>query len=314
VLDLARIEAGKLQLESHDFDLRRLVDSLFVLLAPQAAERRLQMLTEVDDAIPALLRGDGNRLQQVLLNLMSNAVKFTERGHVLLHARFLAQEGARVRIEFSVTDTGPGIAPELHARLFRAFEQGNAGTTRRHGGTGLGLAICKSLVEAMGGHIALDSTVGAGSRFHFVLAFDSGEAADAAAAPRDLGSVQLHLLLAEDQEINRRVAAGLLEQQGYRVTFAGNGREAVAALQDADFDAVLMDVQMPEMDGVEAARHIRGLADPRKAQVPIIALTAHVMQADVERFLAAGMDGVVEKPLDLDKLNRELARLLKSLQ
>ncbi len=308
VLDLARIEAGKLQLEQRDFELRRLIDSLFVLMAPQAADKQLQLITELDDNVPQHLCGDAHRLHQILLNLLSNAVKFTHAGRVLLQVRALGEHEGRVRLEFVVHDTGIGIPQEVRARLFRAFEQGDISVARRFGGTGLGLAICKHLVQAMGGAISVESTPGVGSRFAFTLDFDDGQAADVAAR-QDEHKVQLHVLLAEDQEINRRVAAGLLEQQGYRVSFAANGREAVDALHAGIFDAVLMDVQMPEMDGVEAAQRIRAMDDPAKARVPIIALTAHVMQADVERFLAAGMDGIVEKPLDVQKVNRELERL-----
>jgi len=308
VLDLSRIEAGKLELKAADFDLRQLVDGLFVLLAPQAAAKQLQFITEVADDVPQRLRGDVNRLHQILLNLLNNAIKFTGRGRVVLLVRCLALEGAQARLEFAVSDTGIGIAPEMQQRLFRAFEQADSSITRRFGGTGLGLAICKHLVEAMGGSIALESHAGRGSTFRAVLPLPLA-ADEPAPAPSPMPAARLHVLLAEDQEINRKVAAGLLQQQGCRVTFAANGREALEALHGDDFDVVLMDVQMPEMDGIEAAQRIRRLPDQRKAQIPIIALTAHVMQDDVERFLAAGMNAIVEKPLDMDRLNEELARL-----
>jgi two-component system sensor histidine kinase ChiS len=309
VLDLSRIEAGKLELEPADFELHSLVDNLFVLLAPQAAAKQLQFVTEVADDVPHRLYGDLNRLQQILLNLLNNAIKFTATGRVTLLVRCLALEGNQVRMEFAVADTGIGIAPEMQQRLFRAFEQADSSITRRFGGTGLGLAICKYLAEAMGGSIALESRPGAGSTFRVVLPLHLGTDAAVPAVPA-VSSARLHVLLAEDQEINRKVAAGLLQQQGCRVSFAANGREALAALHGDDFDVVLMDVQMPEMDGIEAAQRIRQLPDRRKAQIPIVALTAHVMQEDVERFLAAGMNAIVEKPLDMDKLNQELARLL----
>lgn len=309
VLDLSRIEAGKLELEPADFELHRLVDGLFVLLAPQAAAKQLQFITEVADDVPHRLHGDVNRLHQILLNLLNNAIKFTSAGRVVLLVRCLALEGDAVRLEFAVSDTGIGIAPEMQLRLFRAFEQADSSITRRFGGTGLGLAICKHLTEAMGGNIALESRPGAGSTFRVVLPLRLGSDAPAPAVP-PLHSARLHVLLAEDQEINRKVAAGLLRQQGCRVSFAANGREALEALHSDDFDVVLMDVQMPEMDGIEAAQRIRQLPDRRKAQIPIIALTAHVMQEDVERFLAAGMNAVVEKPLDMARMNQELVRLL----
>ncbi len=309
VLDLSRIEAGKLELETADFDLHSLVDSLFVLLAPQAAAKQLQFVTEVADDVPHRLHGDLNRLQQILLNLLNNAIKFTATGRVTLLVRCLALEGELVRMEFAVADTGIGIAPEMQQRLFRAFEQADSSITRRFGGTGLGLAICKHLAEAMGGSIALESRPDAGSTFRVVLPLHLG-ADEAAPVVPPASSARLHVLLAEDQEINRKVAAGLLQQQGCRVSFAANGREALEALHGDDFDVVLMDVQMPEMDGIEAAQRIRQLPDRHKAQIPIVALTAHVMQEDVERFLAAGMNAIVEKPLDMDKLNQELARLL----
>jgi two-component system sensor histidine kinase ChiS len=309
MLDLSRIEAGKLELEPADFELHRLVDGLFVLLAPQAAAKQLQFVTEVADDVPHQLHGDINRLQQVLLNLLNNAIKFTAAGRVTLLVRCLALEGAQVRMEFAVTDTGIGIAPEMHQRLFRAFEQGDNSITRRFGGTGLGLAICKYLAEAMSGTIVLESRLGYGSTFRVVLPLHLGKNEPMPVAP-PASSARLHVLLAEDQEINRKVAAGLLQQQGCRVSFAANGREALEALHGDDFDVVLMDVQMPEMDGIEASQRIRQLRDQRKAQIPIVALTAHVMQDDVERFLAAGMDAIVEKPLDMDKLNQALKRLL----
>ncbi|MEW6645612.1 MAG: ATP-binding protein [Pseudomonadota bacterium] len=312
VLDLSRIEAGKLELEAGDFDLQRLVDGLFVLLAPQAAAKQLQFVTEMDDDVPQHVHGDANRLHQVLHNLLNNAIKFTPAGRVVLAVRCLAVEGAQFWLECTVSDTGIGIAPEMQHRLFRAFEQADSSITRRFGGSGLGLAICKHLVEAMGGSITLDSQPGQGSSFRVLLPLRLGTDERAPAVAAD--STHLHVLLAEDQEINRKVAAGLLQQQGCRVTFAANGQEALTALQGDEFDVVLMDVQMPEMDGIEAARRIRQLPDQRKAQIPIVALTAHVMREDVERFLAAGMDAIVEKPLDMEKLNMELARLVTRRQ
>ncbi len=314
VLELSRIEAGKLELEPVDFELHRLVDNLFVLLAPQAADRHLRLITEVADDVPSRLHGDANRLHQVLLNLLNNAIKFTAAGRVVLLVRCLAVEGDVARVEFAVSDTGIGIAPEMQQRIFIAFEQADSSITRRFGGSGLGLAICKRLTEAMDGSLTLESSPGAGSTFRMVLPLQFAVAATQQPAPVTATGLRLHVLLAEDHEINRKVAAGLLQQQGCRVSFASNGSEALEALRGDDFDVILMDVQMPEMDGVEATRRIRQLPDQRKARTPIVALTAHVMQTDMERFLAAGMDGIVEKPLDLDKLNSELARLLNRCQ
>jgi signal transduction histidine kinase/DNA-binding NarL/FixJ family response regulator len=311
VLDIARIEAGRMDLEEVDFDPRRLVHEVADTLRPRAAEKALALHVEVDLATPAALRGDPNRLRQVLFNLVGNAVKFTECGEVCvrLAGRVLADD--RFALELSVRDTGIGIPADVLPRLFERFTQGDGSTARRFGGSGLGLAISREIAVLMGGHIAVDSRVGAGSTFTLTVPLRCGRGADPAcstpAAPAHPGR-PLRVLVAEDNEVNQLVVAAMLERSGHQVHLVDNGLAAVQWAAAHDVDCVLMDIQMPGMDGEAAARRIRALPGAR-GRVPIVALTANAMAEDHRRYLAAGMDDHVAKPIVDGRLAEVLARM-----
>ncbi len=332
ILDFSRIEAGKLELDSQEFSLREILEAMLKPLEIQAVAKGLGFSLLVDQAVPARLRGDPGRLRQVVLNLVSNAIKFTHRGDIKVAARVIADsaraarpdQSARPESEVSllitVKDTGIGISKELQERIFDLFTQGDSSLSRQYEGTGLGLAISKQLVELMGGSIWVESDVGQGSSFSFTLVLGHadapvrpfaapGEPPRAAVSPGLLAG--LRVLLAEDNPVNQNFASILLRKRGCQVTPVVNGRQALERLTAEPFDLVLMDVQMPDMDGVEATRIIR--TDPAfeaVRHIPIVAMTAHAMQGDRERFLAAGMDEYVSKPVNLDELFRVLGNAL----
>jgi signal transduction histidine kinase/CheY-like chemotaxis protein/streptogramin lyase/HPt (histidine-containing phosphotransfer) domain-containing protein len=316
ILDYSRIEADRISFEEADFDVRRLIDSLVMLVSARAAERNLTLEADVGADVPDTLRGDPGRLRQVLLNLLGNAVKFTESGGVTLLVRQLAAgqlaaEDGRVQLHFEISDTGPGIEPSLQPQLFQDYAQADPSITRRYGGSGLGLAICKRLVEAQGGRIGMRSRPGEGATFWFELGFETatvdlagpGEAAVVAAVP-------LHVLLVDDVEMNREMATGLLQLDHHRVEQAENGQRALELVADGHFSVVLMDVRMPGMDGVETTRRIRGLPEPFRSGVPIVGLTASVEPEEIRRCLDAGMNQVLRKPVTRDALQKALAGAL----
>jgi len=310
ILDFSKLEAGRVDLESAGFHVRRVVDSTVALLASRAQEKGLDLAVDVAADVPPVVVGDAGRLRQVLLNLVGNAVKFTDAGRVRVGVRALGLDGDSVTLRFAVSDTGIGIAEDARDKLFQSFTQADASISRRFGGTGLGLAVCRKLVERMGGRMGVDSTPGAGSRFWFEVAFPVGaetmpqpEEGEVPAAP--VGA--LSILLAEDNLVNQKVAAGLLTRRGHRVTVVPDGARAVEAVRAQSFDAVLMDMQMPGMDGLEATRAIRRLGGDA-ARVPIVAMTANTMPGDAERCLEAGMDGYLRKPVRPAELDAALAR------
>jgi signal transduction histidine kinase len=305
VLDLAKIEAGKLELDEHPFDLEQTVRVAVSSFETLAAQKELALIVEVDPAVGGAWRGDSDRLRQVLSNLVSNAVKFTPQGHVAVRVT-PAAEGVR----FSVVDSGVGVAPDKQAMIFEAFAQADASTTREFGGTGLGLAICSSIVHTMGGRLELSSVLGEGSEFAFVLPLDRIEAAPTASAQaaEDEAPPPLRILVAEDNPNNQLVLSALLEPFGVELTMVGDGQAAVDACTVGGFDVVLMDAQMPRLNGVEAAQAIRRMERERSLpRLPIIALTANVMTHQVEEYLQAGMDGFVAKPIQLAELVAALA-------
>lgn len=312
ILDFSRIEAGKLQMETTSFSLEGVVSRAVGLLSLRARSKGLRLIHTIAPEVPDSLVGDPLRLEQVLVNLLGNAVKFTEVGSITLHIRTLGQaEKDQVQLELSVEDTGIGMDPLVLANLFKPFCQGDPSTTRTHGGTGLGLTICHHLVEMMGGTIVVKSSPGAGSRFSFTASFGIGSSVGCRPAKasrktlvrRYAGLKGLRVLVAEDHPINSQIATELLEAVGVQVTTVANGQEALAYMQQhssSQVDLILMDIQMPVMDGYEATAAIRSI--PGCSDVPIIATTAHAMLDERERCLVAGMNDHLAKPIVVEQL------------
>jgi signal transduction histidine kinase/CheY-like chemotaxis protein/HPt (histidine-containing phosphotransfer) domain-containing protein len=387
ILDFSKIEAGKLELEIIDFDLRSAIEESVGLLAERAHGKGLELASLVEYDVPTALEGDPGRIRQILVNLLGNAVKFTEEGEVILRVGLVEESDDTAVVRFEVKDTGIGMTQEQRSRLFRSFTQADASTTRKYGGTGLGLAISKQLVELMRGEIGVESEPGVGSTFFFtlslekqtegaqptasqsladlrglrVLVVDDNETnrkivhqavieayltkpvkqsqlydalaavmgtPEEAEAPEEEKERQLvtsyslkeakarsraRILVAEDNQVNQKVAVRMLESLGYRADVAANGLEAIEALSRIPYSAVLMDVQMPEMDGYEATAEIRkreSSSDGANRRTSIIAMTANAMQGDKERALEEGMDDYVSKPVKLEQLNEVLERWL----
>ncbi|WP_428564771.1 MAG: PAS domain S-box protein [Solidesulfovibrio sp. DCME] len=314
ILDLSRIEAGKLAVAHEPFDIRQTVGEIRELLLPLANQSGLACTLAVDRRIPEIVVGDGARLQQLLTNLVGNALKFTRQGQVAIELTALATPGSgRCRVLFTVADTGPGIAAEALPRLFEPFTQSARGHRREHPGAGLGLSICKRLSDLLGGDISLESEESVGTTVALSLPFDLPEAAarpvSGKPAPQPGQYSGLALLLVEDDALTRLAMHRLLERVGHRVTTADNGAEALRALTAGAFDLILMDVQMPVMDGLEATRRLRaGEAGAGAAATPVIAMTAYAMAEDKETILAAGMDGHIAKPVNADELFAILER------
>jgi len=316
VLDVSKLETGNLDLDPHPFSPRDLVESAATLLRGQAEAKGLALHVEAEPTLPATLVGDDTRLRQVLLNLLSNAVKFTAEGMVWVFVGCEGEEQGVARVRFSVMDTGIGIPVNRQHRLFKRFSQVDNSTARQFGGTGLGLAICKSLVEVMGGSIVVESVEGEGTTFSFVLDLPVAEAIPAlqeATAPRSasLSVRSAHILLAEDVKMNQELAVALLTRWGHTVEVAPDGASAVAAVMRTRFDLVLMDVQMPVMDGIEATRRIRALGGSY-ATLPIVAMTANVMSRDIAICREAGVDDHIGKPFVPDNLRLLVERLTAS--
>ncbi|MNR79938.1 Sensory/regulatory protein RpfC [compost metagenome] len=311
ILDFSKLESGNLQFEAAQFDLPKTIASVVNLMASRTCDAALSLEIDCPPDMPRLLVGDANRLRQVLLNLINNALKFTEQGGVTIKVELLNQNATQVRLRFTVIDSGIGIAPEAQQRLFIAFSQADNSISRRFGGTGLGLSICKKIVDMQGGSIGMSSTEGQGSQFWFELQFGVGNEAEAQAEalPGPAKSTRsLHILLAEDNEINQKVAATLLQRAGHSVQIAQNGLEAVAAVQQGDFDVVLMDMHMPEMDGLAATRAIRNMPAPL-ATLPIVALTAAGALSDIQICMDAGMNYFLVKPFRMERLSSILHEL-----
>jgi two-component system sensor histidine kinase/response regulator len=325
ILDFSKIEAGMLMLERVEFSLDQVIENLALVMGDKASERGLELVFDVDADLPRHLLGDRLRLSQILMNLVGNAIKFSEEGRVVVTFKGESPGVKSLMLRVVVSDEGIGLTPEQQATLFSAFHQADTSTTRRFGGTGLGLAISKRLVEIMGGHIWVDSEPARGSTFQFTVSLDvAGEKpldlpasthnegggsalGDAAAIARSLGNADI--LLVEDTEINRDMMTELLRNVGLSVRCAVNGLEALAEVETKRPDAVLMDCQMPVMDGYEATRRLR--AQGRFADLPIIALTANALSSDRDNCLAAGMNDYLSKPVDLAKLIKTLVRQVK---
>jgi signal transduction histidine kinase/DNA-binding NarL/FixJ family response regulator len=314
ILDFSKIEAGRCELEAVPFDVRELFSAALRPLELRARMKSLEFRVDISSAVPPLVVGDPGRLRQVLTNLVGNAIKFTERGRIDVSLSRRATADGEVCLEAVVRDTGIGIRGDNQRRIFEAFGQAESSTSRRFGGTGLGLAITNQLVEMMGGSIRVESQPGVGSTFTFVARFGAvaaGESlpvvAGVAKVERDRVSMPrrpgpFRILLAEDGAVNQKVATRLLQRRGHCVTVVENGHEAIRMLAEEVFDLVLMDVEMPEMDGVQATRAIREREKTTNRHIPIVAMTAHAIKGDRERFLAAGMDDYVSKPCPAEQL------------
>jgi signal transduction histidine kinase/DNA-binding response OmpR family regulator/HPt (histidine-containing phosphotransfer) domain-containing protein len=308
ILDLSRIEAGRFELESTPFSIRKAVEHVTRTLRMRAEEKGLALISSLTAEIPDALVGDPLRFRQILMNLVDNAIKFTRKGEVAVLANVQAQDQEAALLEFCVKDTGIGISKEDQEKIFIPFTQADASTTRNYGGTGLGLTISRKLVELMGGDIWVKSEIGEGSDFYFTIRLKRIEAAsiERSEAPQPraalLQSKINRILLAEDTPTNQKLVQYLLSKRGHIVETAQNGKQALELFQARDYDLVLMDVQMPVMDGFQATEFIRNLADARKARIPIIAMTAHALKGDAERCLAAGMDAYISKPVKAEEL------------
>ena len=313
ILDFSKIEAGKLLVENISFDLHRLIADVLKPLAIRAHEKGIELISEVIHTVPRFVLGDPSRIRQVLVNLVGNAIKFTETGEIILSTDLMHQQHGHAIIHFAVRDTGIGIAEDKQDLIFDAFAQEDTSTTRKYGGTGLGLSICRRLVELMGGRMWLNSQLGEGSTFHFSVELQLTEQSVSAPGqritPHSLHETQprLNILLVEDHPTNQKLALGLLEKWGHLATLAQNGQEAIDILGRQSFDVVLMDMQMPVMSGIEATEHIRAReAELHLPRTPIIAMTAAAMQDDRDACLAAGMDDYLSKPIKVKELREKL--------
>ncbi|MFZ5988845.1 MAG: PAS domain S-box protein [Bacillota bacterium] len=317
ILDYSKIEAGKMTLENIQFDIIKLMENAVKSHLAQAEEKGLRFIYRVQKDMTRTLTGDPNRLQQVLNNLISNAVKFTDTGEVKVSADVVEAFEDRVKIRFAVSDTGIGIGKEEMGRLFRSFSQVDGSITRKYGGTGLGLAISKQIVEMMNGEIWVESEKEKGSTFYFTASFGNNNKAPKGAV-HTKGMVYekvnnaLNILLVEDDKVNQIVMTRMLKSEGHTVSVANNGIEALKLNEEREFDLILMDIQMPEMDGIETTGRIRKREEGTFRHIPIIAVTAHALQGDRERFIASGMDDYLPKPISFEELSKALERIFST--
>jgi CheY-like chemotaxis protein/nitrogen-specific signal transduction histidine kinase len=318
VLDMAKLESGKLELASENFYFENVIQRVINIISFDVQEKRIDLQTSTDKNIPAVLCGDSQRLTQVLMNLLSNAVKFTpDNGKIQINANLITETAGLCTIEIKVSDSGIGISQEQQIGIFDAFSQAEASTSRKFGGTGLGLAISKNIVEIMDGNIRVESEPGNGASFIFNIKIKRGNPPEhhhqTTHDTEDYCAYQnKHILVAEDIEINAEIITALLTPTGLKITCVENGIQAVQALTKDPyaFDLILMDVQMPEMDGYTATRQIRSLEIPNAQTIPIIAMTANVLSEDVNQCLNAGMNAHLGKPLDIKEVLKLLKRYL----
>ncbi|MEZ0262584.1 MAG: ATP-binding protein [Alphaproteobacteria bacterium] len=313
ILDLSKVEEGKMSIEIIDFDLVRLVESVVLLMSGRAEEKKIYVKAEIDPEVPQALKGDPTRLRQIFLNLIGNAIKFTDKGGVTLVVKVHDKTAKKPRIYFGIKDTGIGITPEQQKKLFQPYQQADASTARKFGGTGLGLSICKRLVEAMGSSIQIHSAAGEGTIFYFILALDYGVTEAQQAQQRaEQGIIPLKILVVDDNVINQRVVQGLLEKDGHKIVAVGGAEAALNEIKaQAPYDVVLMDMEMPQIDGVTATQMIRRLADPVKAKTTVFAMTANTRKEDIQRCRDAGMDDFVTKPVNPEAVRKLLIALGK---
>jgi PAS domain S-box-containing protein len=314
ILDLEKIEAGKMQLEEIPFNITDKIKTIISSFGFKAAERGIPLTYKNQLNNDLLVKGDPYRLVQILNNFLSNAVKFTERGNIELTTSIKFDKEDWMAIEFVIEDTGIGIPADKIKAIFSPFIQASSNTTRKYGGTGLGLSICKNLIEMQGGELWVESRLNEGTTFRFILPYKKHEAHLQDDAEQPATNYKLlgkkNVLVAEDVELNQFLAKHIMHSWGFEVTIAENGRKAVEALQEKDFDLVLMDIQMPEMDGINATQYIRQMTDSKKASIPIIALTANALKGDSERYLQAGMNDYLSKPFTEESLFMVIKRNL----
>ncbi len=316
ILDLTRIRENRLQFKAVDFELPKFLNNLFRLLFESAEEKGIDFITDLDNKIPTFANGDPDRLGQIILNIAGNAIKFTEEGSVGINIRVLSKKTEQLRIQFEVVDTGIGIPKENLERIFELFSQSDAGVNRKYGGSGLGLPIAKSLIEQFGGTLDVESTVGLGSTFRFTVQLERAKGTgplplEQKASPIEEQKVSgkpLEILLVEDNVMNQKVASRNLDKFGFQTHITANGQEALDALNERSFDLILMDINMPVMDGIETTRRIRASRTPYK-DIKIMAWTASVLNEDTQAILEAGMDDFISKPFRPQELYDKIMRL-----
>jgi two-component system, sensor histidine kinase len=316
ILDFSKIESGQVQLEKINFNLRQKIDDIYKLLKHKAQNKKLTLDFRIDSGVPAFIVGDPLRLKQILINLVNNAIKFTEEGSVTLEIINISHIDDNIKLMFKIIDTGIGISEHGKRKLFKEFSQADASISRKHGGSGLGLSISKNLAKMMNGDIGVISEQGKGSTFWFTAVFTMGEKIDEkrkiVIEEESFTKRKLKILLAEDNKINQRVAIVNLNLMGHKVDVANNGKEAVELFKTNLYDVVLMDIMMPVMDGIEATRLIKELQDDQKIKkgIPIIAMTANALKGDREKLLSQGMDAYISKPYSPEELKAVLIKIL----
>ncbi len=312
ILDFSKIGAQRMDIETVSFDLKRLLDGVIHLMNARAGEKNIALKTEIDPKLPLFFKGDPTRLRQILLNLLGNSIKFTDKGSVTLIVKAAGtDETGKQRVYFAVQDTGIGMAKDVLAKVFVPYAQGHTSIARRYGGTGLGLSISQQLVHAMGGTVEVTSELGQGTTFFFTIAMEEGVKDDDVSVAAHIPAIPLRVLIVDDNGINQKVVLGLLEPDKHTLAAVSGGREALNELELADFDVVLMDMEMPDLDGPATARLIRALPDKKKAAVPIIAMTSNTSPEDIKTCLDAGMNDHCRKPIDLDQLRGLLLQVAK---
>lgn len=317
ILDLSKIEANKVTIENIDFNLRKLIKNVMYTNKAKASEKYIELFYKVDDEISEILTGDEYKLGQVLNNLVSNAVKFTEEGFVMIEVKKIGRVNKFLEIEFSVEDLGIGLSEEDMKFLFKSFSQVDGSITRKYGGTGLGLSISQKLVNLMGGEIKVQSQKGVGSRFYFTIRLAEAQKYLENFQGKIINSKdkkEENILLAEDNKVNQLVIKKMLSEIGYeKVRVASNGIEALNLMEKYKFDVILMDIQMPELDGLETVKIIRKNEEKLGNHTWIIATTSHALKGDREKFLAQGMDDYISKPIDINKLSKALEEIHNKL-
>lgn len=317
ILDFSKIQSGKFSFEKINLSLSQLISTLTDLLLPKSVEKNITLSTRIDKQVPDKLVGDPTRLSQILLNLVGNAIKFTEKGDVKIEVKLIEETETSVKLLFSVVDTGIGISKDKLSTIFQGFTQASNETTRKYGGTGLGLTIVKQLIELQGGDIFVKSEIAVGSEFAFNLQFEKADKSVVETEhynPKEdeIISVKgLNILLVEDNLLNQVLAKKVLTDWHWNVEIAENGLIALEKVKQTDFDVILMDIQLPEMDGYEATRNIRKMENTVKSNVPIIAMTAHAMSGEAEKCIAIGMDEYISKPFDTTVLHNKIISILK---